>query len=356
MARLTAKSIRAADKSAMFAKILEFPEQLVKGWTIAGRIRNPVQFEKIENIVFSGMGGSAIAGDMVKAVLGRDLRVPMVVNRGYALPAFAGERTLFIASSYSGGTEETVSAAEQAVRCGCRVACVSAGGKIGELAVAGRFPWYPLPPGYPPRSALGFSLGVLLRMFHAFGVWTGSGRILEDAAAFIAGEGRALADLKRKDNPAVSLARRLSGKFPLIYAAVDSLEPVGFRWKCQFNENAKMHAGFIPLPEMNHNEIVAWKRLAADRTFYPALSAVLLRSPDEHPRIRLRMETTRELILKNRGRAVSVFGRGSSPLEQMLYLIHLGDVTSLYLAALNGVDPTEIDNIQHLKKTLSRQG
>jgi len=355
MTALNAKTIRTADESAMFAKILEFPDQLRKGWAIGARSRNPIQFKKIENIVFSGMGGSAIAGDIVKAALGDALRVPMVVNRSYGLPAFAGNRTLFVASSYSGGTEETVSAAEQAVRSGCTVVCVSTGGKIGELAKAGRLPWYILPPGYPPRAALGFSMGVLLQMFHAFGVWNGSVRIFEDAASFIDGEGRALADLKRKDNPAVLLARRLAGTFPLIYAAVDSLEPVGLRWKCQFNENAKMHAAFVPLPEMNHNEIVAWKRLPSNRTFYPALTAVLLRTPDEHPRIRLRMETTRDLILKNRGRAVDVVGRGSSLFEQMLYLIHLGDVTSLYLAVLNGVDPTEIDNIHYLKDTLGRQ-
>jgi glucose/mannose-6-phosphate isomerase len=355
MTSLNAKTIRTADKSAMFPKILEFPDQLKKGWAIAAQTRNPVKFWKIENIVFSGMGGSAIAGDVVKVVLGKALQVPMVVNRGYSLPGFAGKRTLFIASSYSGGTEETVSAAEQAAQSGCTVVCISTGGKIGELAKTGRFPWTILPTGYPPRAALGFSMGVLLQMFHAFGVWNGSGRILEDAASFIAGEGRALADLKRKDNPAVLLAKKLAGTFPLLYAAADSLEPVGFRWKCQFNENAKMHAGFIPLPEMNHNEIVAWKRLAANRTFFPALTAVLLRTPDEHPRIRLRMETTRELVLKNKGRAVDVFGRGSSFFEQMLYLIHLGDVTSLYLAVLNGVDPTEIDNILYLKNTLGRQ-
>jgi glucose/mannose-6-phosphate isomerase len=337
----------------MFQKVLEFSAQLKKGWEIGLNTRNPVKFRKMENIVFSGMGGSAIAGDLVKAVLGGSLRIPMAVNRGYELPGFAGRRTLFIASSYSGDTEETVSAAEQAAERGCAVVCVSTGGKIGALAKDKGFPLYIPPPGYPPRSALGFSLGVLLQMFDAFGVKAVSESILNDAVEFLVKESRALADLKRKNNPAVLLAKKLAGTFPLLYAAVDSLEAVGFRWKCQLNENSKMHAGFATLPEMNHNEIVAWKRLAANRKYYPALTAVLLRTPDEHPRIRLRMETTAGLIAKNGGKTVNVESRGSSLFERMLYLIHLGDVVSLYLAVLNGVDPTEIDNIHFLKNRLS---
>ena len=340
----------------MFQKILEFPEQLKTGWEIGRRTRNPVKFSKIENIVFSGMGGSAIAGDVVKSVLGGSLPVPMVVNRGYDLPSFAGRRTLFIASSYSGDTEETLSASEQAVKRGCAVVCASSGGKVGRLAKEKGYPWYVLPPGYPPRSALGFSLGVLLQMFDAFGVRAVSKPDLDGAVDFLAKESRTLADLKRKDNRAVLLAGKLAGTLPLLYAAVDSLEPAGFRWKCQLNENAKMHAGFIPLPEMNHNEIVAWKRLPANRKYYQALTAVLLRSPYEHPRIRLRMETTRGLIAKNKGKTVDVTARGSSFFEQMLYLIHLGDVVSLYLAVLNGEDPTEIDNIHFLKNKLSQRG
>jgi glucose/mannose-6-phosphate isomerase len=352
---LNLKSIQSADPSAMFQKVLEFPDQLKKGWEIGRNARNTVKFRKMENIVFSGMGGSAIAGDLVKAVLGGSLRIPMAVNRGYDLPAFAGKRTLFIASSYSGDTEETVSAAKQAVERGCAVVCASSGGAIGALAKDGGYPVYAPPSGYPPRSALGFSLGILFQMFDAFGVKAVSEPALADAVDFLAKESRTLADLKRKDNPAVLLAKKLAGTFPLLYAAVDSLEPVGFRWKCQLNENSKMHAGFIPVPEMNHNEIVAWKRLAANRGYFPALTAVLLRSPDEHPRIRLRMETSAGLIAKNGGKVLEVTGKGSSFLERMLYLIHLGDVISLYLAVMNGVDPTEIDNILFLKNRLSRQ-
>jgi glucose/mannose-6-phosphate isomerase len=347
------KSIQAADKSSMFPKILEFPGQLQKGWEIGKETENTVKFRKIKNIVFSGMGGSAIAGDVVKAVLGDALKVPMVVNRGYALPAFADKSTLFIASSYSGNTEETLSATEQAIKKGCRIVCVSSGGKIGDIAGKNRFTWSVLPTGYPPRSALGFSLGVLLQMFDAFGVKAVSKSALNGAAAFLQKESKELADPKRKNNPAVLLSKRLAGSFPLLYAPADTLDSVGVRWKCQFNENSKMHAAFFPLPEMNHNEIVAWKRLPANRTFFPALVAVLLRTRDEHPRIRLRSAITRELVEKNKGKVVDVYGKGSSFFEQVLYLIHLGDVVSLYLAVLNGIDPTEIDNINYLKNKLS---
>jgi glucose/mannose-6-phosphate isomerase len=354
MVTLSLKSIQAADKSSMFPKILEFPGQLRKGWEIAEWTQSSIKFKKIENIVFSGMGGSAIAGDVLKAVLGNALKVPMVVNRGYALPVFANKSTLFIASSYSGNTEETISATEQAVKKGCVIICVCSGGRIGEIARMNKFPMVTLPAGYPPRSALGFSLGVLLQMFDAFGVKSVSKSDLESASAFLQKESLIFTDLKRRDNPAVLFSKKLAGTLPLINASVDILDAVGFRWKCQFNENSKMHSFFLAMPEMNHNEIVAWKRLAANRTFFPALTAVLLRTLDEHPRIRLRMETTRELVEKNKGKVLDVFGKGSSFFEQMLYLIHLGDVISLYLAVLNGVDPTEIDNINYLKNKLSK--
>ncbi len=354
MATLNIKSIRTADRSSMFPKILEFPDQLKKGWAIAEASPVSIDFGSIRNIVFSGMGGSAIAGDILKSVLGAGLRVPMTVNRGYDLPAFADSGTLFIASSYSGNTEETLSATEQAVGRGCRVLCVTSGGRIAEIAESKHLDRVLIPAGYPPRSALGFSLGVLLQIFDGFGVSPVSKEAFNRAAAFMTRESAKLADLKNKSNAAAQLAKKLKGRFPLISAAEGSLESVGFRWKCQFNENSKIHAAVLAVPEMCHNEIVGWKRLAATKPYYGALAAVLLRSPDEHPRVKLRMNVIRGLVEKNRGKAFEAQAKGATAFERLLYLVHLGDVVSLYLAVLNGADPTEIENINFLKKKLGQ--
>jgi glucose/mannose-6-phosphate isomerase len=354
MATLNAKNIKAADPSAMFEKILELPGQLKRGWDIADASPVPIDFGGVRNIVFGGMGGSAIAGDVLKSVLGDSLKVPMLVNRGYTLPAFADASTLFIASSYSGNTEETLSAAEQAVGRGCIVLCVTSGGKIGEIAESRDLPLVRIPAGYPPRAALGFSLGVLLRIFSGFGVEAVSKEAFDRAVAFLSRESRKMADLKSGSNPAARLARNLKGRFPMISAPEGSLDSIGLRWKGQFNENSKIHAAFLAVPEMCHNEIVGWKRLAATRPYYGALAAVLLRSADEHPRVKLRMNVIRGLVEKNRGRAFEAVAKGSTSFERMLYLIHLGDVVSLYLAVLNDADPTEIENIIFLKKKLGQ--
>jgi glucose/mannose-6-phosphate isomerase len=234
------------------------------------------------------------------------------------------------------------------------VIAVSSGGKMGATARTDGFPCYGLPSGYPPRSALGYSLGVLLQAFDAFGVKAVSKQDLHKAAEFLDGESRKFTDLRRKDNPAMAISRLLVGRFPLLVAEEGSMEPVGFRWKCQLNENSKIHASFMPVPEMCHNEIVGWKRLAATQAYYKSLIAVALRSPDEHPRVRLRLNIIQDLVVKNKGKAIDVQVKGATPFERMLYGIHLGDVVSLYLAARNGADPTEIDNIDTLKHKLGQ--
>lgn len=342
------------DKSDMFSKILEWPFQLREGWKIGESTDSEIRFRKMKNVVFNGMGGSAIAGDVVRSLLEKHLSVPFVVNRGYNLPSFANKETLFIASSYSGNTEETLSATHQAIEKGCKVVAITSGEKLAEMAQKKRYPVFFLPSGYPPRSALGYSLGVLLAFFSKLGVGPFSKKNVEQAAAFLEKEGKLLANLARKENPILPVLKQLKGRFPLLYAGTETLEPVGLRWKCQLNENSKMHAGYIGIPEMNHNEIVAWEKIEALQGFYSSLVAVFLRSQKDSSRIRLRMDLTRELVLKNRGKAIEVQGKGASFLEEMLYLIYFGDLISVFLAVLNKVDPTAIENINYLKLHLSQ--
>jgi glucose/mannose-6-phosphate isomerase len=140
----------------------------------------------------------------------------------------------------------------------------------------------------------------------------------------------------------------------VIYADVHKLEPLAFRWKTQLNENSKTHAYCTALPEMNHNEIIGWEKLTGTRPFFEDLAAVFLRSSEEHPRVALRMEITRELIEKNGGFHLEIRAEGKDFLNRLLYLIYYGDWVSLYLALAYGADPTEIKNINELKDKLGR--
>jgi glucose/mannose-6-phosphate isomerase len=347
------KELFSTDPSGMAAKIRELPEQLKRGWEIGGQADAGESLRPFRHVVYSGMGGSAIAGDMVRALLKESLAIPFVVKRGYELPPFAGPETLFIASSYSGDTEETLSATRQAVEKGCRVVCITSGGALGQLAAEKKFPLFVLPKGYPPRGALGFGLGTLLRLFTRMNAAAFTEGEFNQAVAGLERFGRVWADPADGGNEPFAVAKKLAGKIPMVYADVNRLDAVGFRWKTQFNENSKTHAFYAPVPEMNHNEIIGWETVPGTRPFFSALTAVLLRAPEEHPRVALRMEITKDLISKNKGSYIEVAAKGGCFLERMLYLVSFGDWVSLYLALLYGADPTEIDNIIYLKNKLS---
>lgn len=336
----------------MAGKIREFPSQLQTGWDIGSRLAFSRDLKSFRHIIFAGMGGSAIAGDLIYALSRNQNPIPFIVNRGYGLPYWAGPETLFIASSYSGNTEETLSATTQAVQKNCTLVCITSGGKLAEIADEKKCPLFVLPKGYPPRGALGFSLGVLLNLFGKMVFGSTDGEKMLEAIRFCGSFGQRWGDPKHPDNFPFASAERLAGKIPILYTGADLTEPVGFRWKTQFNENSKTHAYCSPLPEMNHNEIISWKNMDGTRTFYPHLAAVLLRTAEEHPRTAMRMEISKELILKNGGACLEISAEGGTSLERMLYLIHYGDWVSLYLALLYGADPTEIDNINYLKNKL----
>lgn len=349
------KDILTFDRSGMLQKILEFPDQLLRGWEIENDFQIRIDFPRFRNVVLGGMGGSAIGGDVVKSLLGSRFPVPFVVNRGYQLPGFVDRDTLFIASSYSGTTEETLTATQEAVRRGCSIVCVSSGGKLFEMAKSGGYGLFELPSGYPPRAALGYSLGVLLAFFHRLGIGEISRDQIVKASSFLKKIGETWRRPDHPDNDSLLLAQRMYGKVPLIYSSGEACEAVGFRWKTQLNENSKTHAFYQPFPEMNHNEIVGWESLPATQDFSSRCIMVLLRMVDDNPRIRLRMDITKTLVEKSGGKVLEVIAQGSSFLERLLYLLYLADFVSFYLAVLYGVDPTEIQQIDHLKKRLSEQ-
>lgn len=347
-------TIKAIDRSDMLEKIRELPHQLRTGWELGNVSVDPIQPGRFRHIIVGGMGGSAITGDLLASILRSSLSLSFSVNRGYTLPEFAGPETLFIASSYSGNTEETLSSTRQAIDRGCEIICITSGGKLGALADEHQFFRVALPPGYPPRAALGYNLGLFLALFNRMGLSELTEETFEEAVHFIEKTLTSWEADGPEDNPPLRTARSLEGRIPLVYASADLAAPIGFRWKTQINENAKAHIFFFPLPEMNHNEIMGWQALPATQSFFQHLTAVFLRMEEDHPRIQKRFEITGKIIEENGQPLIDILAEGPSTLARILYLIAFGDMVSFYLAILYEVDPTEINNINTLKEHLSR--
>jgi glucose/mannose-6-phosphate isomerase len=304
------------------------------------------------HVVVAGMGGSAIGGDILGALLVKSMRVPFVVNRDYHLPGFVDSSSLIFACSYSGNTEETLSAYHEAKRAGASLVCISSGGELARLAVADGYSWIQIPAGMPPRAALGHASIALLSSLQALGLAPDMTEPLEETAALLSELALQYGpDSAESDNAAKQLARCLHGKVVAIYASSEILGPIALRWRGQIEENAKNLAFHHTLPEMNHNELVGWE---LPEPVLSQIGVVLLRDREDHPQVQRRFDLTRELIRKRAGLVKEIWTSGRSLLARLFSTAYLGDFVSLYLAYLNSVDPTPVAVIETLKKELSR--
>jgi glucose/mannose-6-phosphate isomerase len=276
----------------------------------------------------------------------------MTVVRGYDLPAFVGENTLVIASSYSGGTEETLSAFEQALERGATVFCVTTGGTLLDAAQAHDLAHVIVPGGLQPRAALGYSFSVLLRLAHVLGLTRVSADTVFAALDAARTRAEAYSDIQAS-NPALALAETLYGKLSVIYSGAGFLEAVNLRWRTQIHENAKAPAVGNLFAELNHNEIMGFE--AAPVSITQQMAVVVLRDADDHPQIQKRIDVTRGLLEDEVASWTEVDTEGDSRLGRMLSLLQLGDFVSFWMAMLQDVDPTPVDTIQQLKKTLAEQ-
>lgn len=330
------------------------PEQLKAAHQTAAQVV-PTEWsdvESIRNICVIGMGGSGITGDVLTAIASPSLAIPITVSKEYELPAFVGPDTLVFAMSYSGGTEETTSAYRAAIAAGARVIVVSEGGTLASLAKEDGAIWYPCPPGFMPRAALGALLTpVLVTLFRmgllpeAHGWLVAAETQLEQRRASCAPE------VLGQANPAREVARRIGRTIPLIYGGGPIGATAAYRWKCDINENAKAPAFAARYPELDHNEICGWG-VHGDVT-RQMMTLVELRHSFEVPQVEARFTFTREIIAEVFADIVEVRAEGSGPLAQLLDLMYFGDWVSCYLAGDLGVDPGPIEAIMRLKKLLA---
>ncbi len=337
------EEIKNYDTEGMLELILDFPEQLCRAVEGARETKLSVNADHIQNVCVSGMGGSAIAGDVIEACVGSELEVPYTVNRNYTQPGFVNEKTLAIFCSYSGNTEETLAAYDEACRRRAQVVCITSGGKLAELAEINRQIVFRIPDGQPPRSALGY-LAVPL----AFTLWRANliaspVKQLEETISILRS---VKAASQRAENQAKEIAAKLMGRIPLIYSAAGSFAPVGRRWRGQICENSKMLAFSNVFPELNHNEIVGWGPVTSINQNF---QVVYLRDRETHPRVQRRMQLTREIIEKHTTPVIQVESQGVGLFARVFSLIYLGDFVSFFLAIRNKLNPTAIQNIDFIK-------
>ena len=277
MMPITEKMITSIDSSDMFSKILAFPSQLRQGWEIGLKTHPGFDVSRFENIVFSGMGGSAIAGDLIRCLLFEYLKMPFSINRDYRVPGYVDSRTLFIASSYSGNTEETVTALNTAGESGCKIVCLSSDGILSAEAEEKGYLVFKIPPGFPPRAALGYSLGVLLYFFQDMNREIISSEAFSEMVSFLEKESQSWKKWDDEKNESLVLAKGIYKRIPLIYTSQDRGAGIGMRWRAQINENSKSHAFWNAFPELNHNEIMGWQSLPESEAFFKQLIVLLIK-------------------------------------------------------------------------------
>ncbi len=329
----------------------QFPEQCRRAWEQALRLDLPQDYREIDKVVILGIGGSAIGGEIASRLVLTESKVPVWVHRDYNLPVIPDDKTLVIASSYSGNTEETLSGFTQSLETPAKKIVITTGGRLKQLAEDNNIPGFIIDYKAPPRMAFPHSFIPLVGIFQKLG-------LLEDKTADIEEMLEILRKLRGEyietaplvSNQAKQLATKLRGHIVVVYGGgVQSA--VARRWKAQFNENGKTWAFFELFPELNHNTVVGYR--------FPSemkgkIFVVLLRSALLHPRILRHYEATTGLLAREGIKHESVAAEGKSALAQVMSLVLLGDYLTCYLAVLNGADPASLDAVDFVKSYLAR--
>lgn len=305
--------------------------------------------KKFNSIVVTGLGGSAISADLLQNFLISDLKIPLIVNRNYTLPGSFNNKTLLVVSSYSGNTEETVSVFKNALKVHSNIICITTGGKVEKIAAKNKIPFVKVLKGYQPRYSLALSFFTLLKVLQTLGIIPDQTRIVSKIIKLWKKNSE---EFSRGNNKAYKYAERIIGKIPVIYSAADITSAVGYRFKCQFNENSKLHAFVNQIPELNHNEIVGWESFSEKQ-----MNAILFNILDKnyHPQVKKRFRVTSEVAAKNKIDIINLESSQKDFKVRLLDLVYLCDWITYYVAILRGYDPSEIDNIDYLKSKLAKR-
>jgi glucose/mannose-6-phosphate isomerase len=320
--------------------IQDFTDQLRRAKTIAEKaiISNS---SNIQNIVITGLGGSGIGGTIISELVADQCPIPILVNKDYFLPKYVNENTLLIVSSYSGNTEETLSALQDAILKKAQIIAITSGGKVRDLAIQHQFDFIEVPGGQPPRSCIGYSLVQLIKILVSKGF--ADKQLFTDLESAIT-----LLDQENKNikTEAKTIAEKLVNKIAVIYS-LGTCEGAAVRFRQQINENSKMLCWHHTFPEMNHNELVGWTVKNEN------LVVVTFHTAFDFDRNKKRYEVCKPIFEKYTAAVIDIVAKGKSRLEQFLYLINIGDWISFEISELRGIDPVEVNIIDHLKKELS---
>ncbi len=337
------ENISFFDKKGMEKLIREFPLQI--SWVEENLKNITLPYRDFNKIIISGLGGSAIAGDILAGYLRDESPYPIYVNRSYTIPRWVDEKTLAFLISYSGNTEETLSCFDRSLERKALLIGISSDGELKKLCREKDIPFLEVPGGFPPRAALGYLFFSLLLSLRVLKIWDGTEevgevqRILEELShEFSPGE---------SSNLTLDIARKIKGSIPVIYSTSDYFYSVAMRWKTQINENAKNPCYWCVFPELDHNEIMGWEGIK-EKIF----TIILLMDEKESLRMRKRIENTVEVIGRKKAELIEVYSRGRGLLSRIFSLLYIGDWVSFYLAILNQVDPTEIRSIDRLKEMM----
>ncbi|MBU0767449.1 bifunctional phosphoglucose/phosphomannose isomerase [Patescibacteria group bacterium] len=343
--------MKALDPKGMLKCLAEQPQMLADAAKLAPS--SPIAGAKdISNIVICGVGGSAIGGDVCRSILAERISLPVFVNRNCCLPKWVDTKTLVIAVSYSGETEETLLCFKEAQQKKAKLACVSSGGRLAALAQKDNLPFIMVKDGYQPRGAIPYLTVPILTFLKELGIIGDFSQGTKEAVSLLEGlRGKYKEDVPLKANFAKQIAEKLQEKIPVIMASEGCISAAATRWKCQFNENSKLTSHACFFPELTHNEVVNLAHLKKGRHQF---ALIILRDEADHERNKKRIEITKSLVSKSFTGTHEVWATGSDPLARIFSVMYLADYVSVYLALLSGTDPSEIDVLNRLKRELKR--
>jgi glucose/mannose-6-phosphate isomerase len=345
---ISREMIARVDGSGQLDDVLAIPEHLRDAvWRVESAIMQ--DWDTPAGLVVAGMGGSAIGGALARAALGDHASRPIFVTRAYGLPTWTTPDTMVLCASYSGETEETLACYESAGALGAKRTVVTTGGRLAEMARDDGVPVIPLPAGFQPRAAVAYMIVASLEVAALCGVGPRLTAEIDVAASHL----EQLVEEWGPDAPEGSLAKKvargLHGTTPVV-AGAGLTSPIAYRWKTQINENAKQPCFWNELPELDHNELAGWESAPELGRF----SAVFLDDSDAHPRVKQRLDLTEKMITGSAAASFRLETRGQTAIERVVSLVLLGDLVSIYLAALRGVDPAPVRAIDQLKSSLAK--